>query len=258
MGRVKKTYRKKKKKSIFKSKIFWFFIIITGSVLGFLTLLLTDSFYQLETIEIRGVELTSEHSLRSFIENNSETIFGSRSLVFLPTSLLKAEVLSSYPHIELIQIEKKFPRKLDVSIYEREKIAVWCREREQALNCYKIDATGVAFERVFEPEGLTITRENEEELNLGEEVFQREKIDFLVQAKEDLDNDFDFTVNAMTIPHERSLFMETEEGFEIRFDFEDLLDDQIERLDILLSEEISDTETLEYIELRYGNSVYYR
>ena len=258
MGTVKKNYRKKKTKSIFKSKLFWFLFIIIGAVFGFLALLLMDSFYQLETVEIEGTELTSEHSLRSLIKNNSETIFGSSSLVFLPTPTLKAEVLSSYPHIEIVEIKKKFPRTLEVSIFERDDEAIWCREWEDDLICYKIDSNGIAFERVFEAEGFTIKKESEVELNLGDKVFSEGKLNFVFQAKDYLSEDFNFQIEEITIPHERSLFVELEGGFEVRFDFEDVIEDQLERFEILLNEEISNTEDLEYIELRYGNSVYYK
>lgn len=256
MGRVKKNYRKKKNKSIFRLKPFWFLAITIGAVFFFLLIILTDSYYQLEVVNIEGADLTSEHSLRSFVDKNSKTVFNSQSLVFLPNVILKAEILRSYPHINSVEIEKKFPRTINVSISERDKKAVWCEEDADFLSCYKIDSGGVAFKR-HSYKGFTITREGKNEFSLGEEVFERDNIDFLFEVKDYLEDDFEFQVERMSIPHDRSLFTQTD-TVEIRFDFEDDLDSQIERLEILLSEEISETEDLKYIELRYGNSVYYK
>ena len=258
MERVKKSYKKKKKRTILKSKIFWFVAIIFGSVIGFISLLFIHPFYQLETVNIEGVNLTSEGSLRNFIKRESKTkvIFESDSLVFVSNILLTNNILSNYPHINQVKITKRFPKTLEIKVTEREKEAVWCVGLENSI-CYEIDSKGIAFKRLSEKGGsFFIRHKGGSDLRLGERTFGSEKIEFILTARRELENLYD--LSEMLIPHERSLFVETEEGFQIRFDFGDDLNDQLERLEILLSEEIDEVDNLEYIELRYGNSVYYK
>ncbi|MGM0438811.1 MAG: cell division protein FtsQ/DivIB [Patescibacteria group bacterium] len=259
MGRVKRTYSKKKKKSIFKSRVFWIVLILFSSISFFLYLLLFNSFYQLKDVKLNGAELTTESSLVNFVKRNSKKkfIFESNSLLFSSNFSLKDNILDSYPHIEGVDIEKIFPETLKVSITEREEAAIWCKGKDIYKTCYKIDDQGVAYQMVeFDEDHFEIDQQIEGDVTLGKKTLSGEKISFIFKAKEEVEEFFE--LERMVIPHARSLYTETEEGFEIRLDFKSELEDQIERLDILLSEEIEEVDGLEYIDLRYVNSVYYK
>ncbi len=258
MTRVKKKYRKKKRKSIIKSRYFLIFLISLISSLFFGSILLVDSFYELEVVEIEGANLTSSGSLRNFVRNKSKINFivESDSLVFTSIKNLEKEILDAYPHIEKVDLKKIFPETIHVKITEREKEAIWCMGPESVNDCFKIDSQGIAFEKINKSENFNIFYQLPGNIELGSRVLPFRKIDFIFEAKEKMEESFE--LKKMVIPHERSLFIKTAIGFEIRVDFEDELEDQIERLEILLEEEIDDVETLEYIELRYGNSVYYK
>ena len=256
MRRVKKNYRKKKSRSIIKSKIFLIVLIVSASILFLLGYLLFHPFYQLSEVNLKGADLTSESSLENFVRRKVERnlFFDRSSTVFISSYLLEGEILNNYPHIENVEVEKRFPDTIDLAIKERGKEAVWC-VGSQAPECYEIDSRGIAFKKNSEEGGFRINYQPEKRPEMGERVLDQEKVDFIFNSKKVLDDDFE--VLKMTIPHKRSLFVDVD-NFQIRLDFEDDPDDQLERLEILLEEEIEDKDGLEYIELRYGSSVYYK
>ena len=256
MERVKKNYSKKKSRSIFKSKLFLILSVIILSGLLFFGYLFFHPFYQLTEINLEGANLTSEGSLKNFLSRKVEKklVFDRSSTIFISPLLLEIEILNSYPHIEKVEIEKVFPDTINLTITERGKEAIWCIGPEE-FDCYEIDSKGIAFKKNSEEEGFKINYQPEEQPEIGERVLGQKRVDFIFNSKRGLDDDFE--VLKMTIPHRRSLFVDVD-NFQIRFDFEDDLDDQLERLEILLEEEIDDKDGLEYIELRYGSSVYYK
>ena len=258
MERVKKNYSKKKSRSIFKSKPFLIFLIAVLSVVSFLGYLYYHPFYQLTEVGFEGLNLTSEGSLENFVKRGAEKklLFDRSSLVFISPVLLERKILTSYPHIEKVKITKQFPDTLNVVIKERGKAAIWCSDLEISQECYEIDSHGIAFQKQTEEGGFRINHQFQKAVEIGEAVTTKERIDFIFRAKSNLEDSFE--VLKMTIPYERSLFIDTEEGFQIRLDFEDYLTDQLERLEILLSEEVDDPDQLEYVDLRYGSSVYYK
>ncbi len=257
MRRVNKKYRKRKQKSIYKTKIFWFALIISGSLISFLMILAFNPFYQLKFIRVEGLNLTTEGSIKSF----SMDRFGSqgsielKSLPLFSTNKIKHEILKSYPHIGSIEIKKEFPDTLNLIVTEREKEFLWCLDRE-GDSCYDIDSDGVVFrKRSSGLDQFKVVNQLKEEVHLGEEAVSKEVLLFIMEAKRRLENIF--IVEKMIIPTPKSLFVQLE-NFEIRFNLEDDLSQQLERLEILLEKEIREMDNLEYIELRYGNSVYYK
>ncbi len=261
MGRIKKTYNKRKKSSLVKRKNFWIFLIILFSLTFFSYELFFNSFHQLEDITVEGVETVSESALEGLVRRKSsaELVLETSSLVTVSKKKIDEAILSGHPHIEKVDIKKVFPNRLEIEVTEREKEATWCVGPEADRECFEIDFSGVAFKRIApNNDEFHIHLKTPTETELGAGVFPEKKIDFLFEARENLENDFGYEVAKMTIPHNRALFALVKEGPEIRFDMEDQLSGQLERLEILLKERIEDFEEVEYIELRYGSRIYYK
>jgi cell division septal protein FtsQ len=259
MEKIKKKYKKKNKNPVYKKRIFWIFILISVSTTILIAIFLFNSFYQLEEISIKGAKLTSEDSLRSKIERSSVIelpFLKSKSLVFLSTQLLETKIKSSLPHLEEISIEKIFPNKLEIDLKERRADFIWCAEND---DCFEVDLSGIAFQGVDQVKDKIVVIDNLKlDFSLGDKVTSEERIKFINKAIFELVDAFDFKTKKIYIREERSLFLETENDFQIRFDFRSNLDNQIKRLDLLLEKEIKEVNNLDYIELRYGNQVFYK
>lgn len=259
MGSIKKRYKKRSKAPIYKTKGFWFGSLLLLTIIAFFLIFLYLPFYQIEEIEITGTNLTSKEALETMIERNiriGTKPLESRSSLFFCESQVSTEITSRLPHIEKIQIKKIFPDKLLVKVKERDADLAWC---VSSKDCFEIDITGIAFKgAVDKEEKIEVIDDTKGNLELGEKVFPQNRIEEILDVKDNLKEDFNYKIKKIIIPEKRSLFIKTSEGFELRFDFKGDFKKQLKRLDIFLQKEIEDIKNLEYIELRYGNQIYYK
>ncbi len=216
-------------------------------------------FYQLDEIIVSEGSLIDSSSVRGEVIKKE---YG--SLVNVSTYDLKRNLKDQFPGMESLHVKKNFPRDLIIGIEEREKKALWCLGREDDYSdCFEIDSKGILFQNVdpnddFE-EVLLIEYHHPVNANLGDRALPQKKTDFIFFVEEKLKEDLEKYSNMAIIPHSRSLFMEIKDPqFRIKFDFEDSPEDQIERLTILMEEKIDNLENISYIDLRYGNQVFYK
>lgn len=259
MGTIKKRYKKKEKDPIYKTKLFWIGSLLFLSIIALFLIFLYSPFYQLESIEVTGTDLTAEDALKTMIERRVKVgvePLESKSLIFFSGLYVSREVASELPHVESLQIKKIFPDKLSVKVKERKADLVWCVTEN---NCFEVDITGVAFKGATDKkEKIEVIDDTKTNLELGEKAFSENRIEEIIAVKNELKDDFDFETKKIIIPENRSFFVEVNKGFQLRFNFKGDLEKQLKRLELLLEKEIDDIEDLEYIELRYGNQIYYK
>lgn len=221
-----------------------------------------SSFFQIKKIEISGNQKVSSQELISDIEEKLTKkilFFNSKSLFLAEPEEIENIILKKYPIIEKTDFLKKLPDKLEVLIKERSPVAVFEKDNEY----FFIDESGIVFEKIESRRDFLLIKktESDEKINLGENIIKKEQVSQILKADLEIKDktpkvDIDFA----QIVNEQRFNIKTLEGFEIFFDFSKDIPQQVLNLSVVLKEKISPQarRNLEYIDLRFGNQIYYK
>lgn len=255
MRQYKKSYRTRKRKSIFQNRFFW--IPILGLIIlgAFFYFFIFSSFFQVEKIIVSGNEKVSEGEIKSLIRKNVEKkilFFSTKSIFLTNLKKIKDNLLDNFPPIIDIKMDRGFPNVLSVMVRERTEIAVFCQNE----NCFLLDADGVIFEETRLEDGL-IKIVTEQKINgavLGEKVIEKDYLEKIFKIQEHISEKFEFEIKEFFVFEER-LDVKTGEGWEIYFDPKGDFNWQLTKLRLVLEEKIPSEKSrdLEYIELRFGD-----
>lgn len=262
MAKIKKVYRKKNKKKKNPIGVLFLIFLLPVFCLFFLIIFfLVSPYYQLKEIEIKGDYINSDNSVKNLIKEKSEINFlvSSNSLLFFPQKKIENLILQKFPHFEKIEIIKKFPNSMTVNLFERKEKVVWCVDFDEQKKCYDIDGLAIAFrERGFEPDIFYIHHQYPQEVKLGKPVFSELEFNFILSLVDYLRKDFNFELSSISVLHRNRISVKINNDFEIYFNLQDKLSNQLKRLKLLIDEEIEDINNINYIDLRHQSQVYYK
>jgi len=240
MKRYKKSYRTRKKRSVFvvfKNKFFWlgllFFIILSSLTYLFIF----SSVFQVKNITVSGTEKTSAEEIRIIISNNAKNIF------LADLEEIDRMLCQRYVQIGNVDIKRDLPDALLVQIEERKPVAVISKYG----GYFFIDKEAVIFEEILEKPLEMLIIKSEKDL------IQKEQLDQVLKINSVLRNDLKLPIEEILIVSEKRIDVETIEGWNIYFNPKKDLDWQLEEFGILLKEKISleKRENLEYVDLRF-------
>ncbi len=276
----------KRKKPFYRSRLFWFSLLASFLFLGISYLLFFSSVFQIEEIEITGNEKVKSERIEErivpflghvfqvdpFFEGVGPwRIFDTRSILLLAGKKIEKEVIEVFPRVGRVRVKRHFPDKVVLEIEERVPFAEIC---ERSGRCFVVDESSVAFEESasvkeekgegvkvleVEKEELTVKLEEEKSVNLGEGAMKPSYLQVIRKIKTGVEEDTGFKVKDIYYSGER-VNVETERGVKLYFNLERSAEDQLLNLSLVLKEKISAEELmeLEYIDLRFGNRVYYK
>ncbi len=276
----------KKKKPFYKLRLFWFSLLVLFLVLGTSYLLFFSSVFQIEEIEITGNEKVKSERIEErvvpFLDHTFQVgpffegvgpwkLFSTRSIFLLAGKRIEKEVMEFFPRVGKVKAKRHFPDKVVLEIEERVPFAEIC---ERSGRCFVVDESSVAFEESasikeekgegvkileVEKEELTVKLEEEKSVNLGEAAMESSYLQVIRKIKTGVEEDTGFKVKDIYYSGER-VNVETERGVKLYFNLERNSEDQLLNLSLVLKEKISAEELmeLEYIDLRFGNRVYYK
>ena len=237
--KFRKPYRVKRKKSILKNRFF---------LLGFLILII---------IGIITYFATFENLIWRKIDRKI-FIFPTKSIFLTNFQEIKKNLLETFPKISQINLKRKFPDILILKIHEREPLFVFCKNSSP---CFYLDREGVIFEEISDAEEsfLEIRDFRSQEINLGKKVIEKEFLDEIKKITFELTENLGILIKEFVL-FEEKIEVKTTQDFEIYFNPKEDIPDQIQNLSLVLEEEIptENRANLEYIDLRFGNRVYYK
>jgi len=268
----RKPYRVRRKKSVFKNRFFWLGILVVmiiGTIVYFVTF---ASFFQIKEIRISGNEKVQKESLENFIWGNVSKrmlIFKTKSILLVNLQEVEKNLLERFPKVSKIYLKRNLPDIIAVNIQERKPLFLLCKNSDV---CFYLDEEGVIFDYIKNgiPNGVDETNKAEEslikirderhqEVKLGEKVIED---DLLKNIKEIIlklkDGTEIFTKEI--ILSEKKIALKTVQNWEIYFNPEGDILNQVQNLTLVFKEEIplENRENLEYVDLRFGNRVYYK
>jgi len=146
-----KPYRIKKKKSIFQNHFFWFVFLILLMLVAVFYLVCFSSFFQVKKITIASVENISKQDINLIIEkelNKQILFFKTRSIFLINPNEIKKDVLNNFPEISKVTIDRILPSTLNVSLAQRQEMAIWYQDEKSFL----LDNEGIIFKEITEAE----------------------------------------------------------------------------------------------------------
>lgn len=263
-SRILYTARDSKRVGKISKKKIWFLLVLFG-----LIALLVGSVYlfRMPRWQIKKVEVGSFGNLApQEIKAKVDDFLLGRILFFLPRSSfflfdsggLASVLQKDFPQIESLSIQKRFPDYLGVIVKERELFGIFCNEE-----CVYIDKQGFAYDFAPSSSGSLLVKIKSDAVRakIGSTVLDADLMrEFLLifsgisKAGGIRAVAYEFSSK---IPSE--IKVETNEGFKIIFKRGGDFGNAFRALKTVLEQEVKEKRSqLEYIDLRFGNKVFYK
>lgn len=238
--RYRKPYKKKPIKPFYKKKWFWSLVSTIFFLASFGYILFLSPLFQIQEVIVLGSD--KEEMLN---EAKGDLL---KSIFLVNLSETRGNLIDKFPEIKRVTTKRILPDKVEIIIEERSPLAVWCYN-----DCYFIDKDGVIFGQPEEPFKLAIIRGGRD----SKSPLSKEEATFILELWQEIKE----TVNIKEVyVKENEIDLITNEKWIIKTISSEKSSLQAEKLRLVLNEKISEQKRkeLEYIDLRFENSVYYR
>ncbi len=221
--------------------------------------------WQIDDISIKGLKRMDEQKIKDMAREEMSERIGlliprSNSL-FFSEDKMASDLIKRY-HFDKISVKKKLPNKLVIELKEKPFACIWKEEGR----AYYSDNDGYIMEEVKsedidkEKYPLIINRSSRKIKNNTANI-ENEYIKFILLLFETAqDTPIGFDIGSFLIDDEKeTVKLVSEQGPIIKFSTRNSVDDQIEKLVIVRHEKLGDDfESKEYIDLRYGDKIYFQ
>lgn len=259
--KYKKKYRVKKRKSLFLNPYFWLvFLIIFLAGGGFYSAVFS-SFFQVKQIIVSGNGIIPADAIKGIIgEEISQKIavFSTKSIFLANLKDIKNAIKQKFPQIYQVNLTREFPGIIYAQIEERQAVGTWCYFED----CFSLDKTGVIFQK-SEPQGapLIMSQENNKQLELGSTVIDVGLLDSIINSQKKLKIRLGLIAEGFFIPEKgEKLVIQFTENWQAYFNLSGDFADQLQNLELVVETKVplEKRGTLQYIDLRFGNKVYFK
>lgn len=238
---------------------FSFFVL----VIGLAWVMFFSQYFIIKNIQING-EGSHNEEINTLAQKQLEKklffIFDQKNILFFDTKELKQTLDENYFFDELI-VDKDYPGVISVNFKEKNYSLIWLEGEKY----YFVSSNGsIIKEMATSTEDMVVFPIIENKANKsieGKTVVNKEKeISYAIDLFEKLKNQEGFVVSRFVIDNEiNTLKVATNSKTVIYFNIEDDIDGQIAKLTTVIKEKIKDSfGNQEYIDLRYGDRVYYK
>lgn len=217
--------------------------------------------FAIRNVEIRGLETSSNQQMETQVHaylNDSHLFFFHNTNRFLFSEKKFRTFLSktfAFDHLD-VAVKKQ---TLLLSIKERTSDVVWKTSGE----LYLADLQGVITQKI---EQLNIARplpifidRNNKSISIGDHVLSEDQVKHILAFHQLLTGQgIPFKETQIDLQTGKWMGVLTTQGYTILFDPDGDLNTQSERLKTILHDTIKDTSHLQYIDLRFGDHVYYK
>jgi cell division septal protein FtsQ len=188
------------------------------------------------------------------------------NLILLDRANLRNAIERRFKRIEKVEFKRGFPDTLDVAVVERKLSLVLC----SAGSCFVIDSNGVVYaqadfgsDELGEREMAVLNDDGNKNLKIGDQALSNDYLKYLSDIRDGLRSDLGLDIDKNY--HTPQLVsgdirMTTTEGWMVYFDASIPARKEIGTLRLVLDEKIEKDKqsSLEYVDLRTENKVYYK
>jgi cell division septal protein FtsQ len=254
--------RREKKTKMWRRKIVLFFLLAVA--IGWVWFLFYSPYFKIEKVEISGLERIEKNEIKNIVDsqisNRRFLIFKQNNLFLFDKDFLFKSINAKYVLDGLI-IEKKLPNALLIQIKEKNSKIIWVTNDKN----YNLDLSGVIIgETAILPDPETekslpvIYDDNNKEVAIGEKVLGEEQVSAVIELTEKISQFTNVEIDSYKLINEKELRAIAKEGWYILF-ADSNIENQLKKLDLVLKEKIKDQrKSLEYVDLRFEDRVYYK
>jgi len=250
---------------------------LVGVVLALLSPLIAVRlpFFHIKTIEIKGATSIDKETVRKVIagalEGSYALLIPYQFLWTAPEKRIIADISKTFPLVAEVQVKKEFPDKLSLLLRERTLFGIICNDRmtdettakdHKNVQCAYLDMEGIAYQKAPQPSGFLITKISidtpisavpirlVEPKTMSRILFLHNALPLIIDAE---------VVGYELISHlSHEMRAVSSDGFTIIFKRDDEFDRTFNVLKTVLKEIGNKRSSLDYIDLRFGNKVFYK
>ncbi len=253
-----------------------FFVIFVGGGLGYLGM---SGAFAVTSVEVSGTNLISSQEVQALanqqIDQRRFFVLPQRVIYFFSKNQLANALKKQYALDELV-IDKDYPHTISIEITERQPAFIWITGQdkyyadEDAINLLLIANEGVSYKtgtstELIRPNAaileypLVYDELQEPAAAIGSPVLTdtiMKPLGEIIKSLTDRTNVIiaRYVVNRST----REITAVTQAGWQIRFSADKPVADQINLVEVALRDTIKDTKNLQYIDVRFGDKIFYR
>lgn len=263
-----KSYRnpffiRKKKNNLFK-KLKWILILII--VILVIYFFFASAFWEIKNIkiEIKDASNIKKQDIETLVRQQffqHRFFIFKQNNIFLFSKKLGEKAINSKYVVEDLKIKKRWPHTLKIQFKEKPSTLILSLNNKY----YYLDLTGLILTEVpvFEinKNFPLVIFEGSREMRVGERFLNPDLIKFITDLKTIFTTKTKIPLASFKIKEkeETNLIVLTQEGWEVYLDSQDNLENQINNFLLVLRGKIKEQrKNLKYIDLRFGNRVFYK
>ncbi len=231
-----------------------------------------------QTVSVSGVKSVDPQAIADYTQQllgSSNTFLSRRNIFLYPRVTIEKEIVANFPRVRLAHASRAslFSTTLDILVEEREEYALWCPSTPlgtgvtpDLAQCYKMDETGYVFAAVDVASTTPTSRyifsggfpDAAGQEILGR-VFAEGHLPGLVVLLTQL-GQTGFEPKGITVEGDHDFVVPLVRGYYLKASYGQDADALTRNLQLILgSDALKDkTDEIEYIDLRFGNRVYYK
>lgn len=235
-------------------KITTLLIILAGSIFTVYAILFSN-YFTITDISLKDKEIENQNIAEKIKKSISKTI--GKNLVFTNTNDLETKILSSFPELEKITLDKDYPNTILIEFSEYPLVANVINESSTLKKSYIINAIGYAVKENYEDKTLPYIRiKSDEPINSKNAVIESLKLKYILDSKTYFEDKFGMRIlEVLYKPIAREIHLLTEKNFYIWLDIQRPFEQQFKKLKKALVKLDIHKTSLAHIDLRItGNN----
>jgi len=255
---------KKKKKKVKKVKVYLFLLVCVLILAGILYLIQIPQI-QIGEIKISGNSFVTTQEIQNRIDNESSAKilwFIPKSNIFLFSKNKVQNAIKENPAIIDVSIRKDYFQTLRVEIVEQEKEALYCNSLERT-QCFYVNRDGFIYAKVEDfiiPEQEIILYREMDQRQIGQVVYEEELHESVMTFIKSTAR-YGITITNSYLKSDDVLEFKTLQGAILKTSKYDDFEKDFTNFEALFEQNVLTKEslsTIEYIDLRFGNKVFYK
>lgn len=259
----------------------FYFLALIILIIGGLYFLNSSDLFQIQKVEVTGQQQISQIEVSNIVFEQLKTkrwlLFDQGSIWFFNQRQTRKQLEQNYL-FDSLKIKKKYFDTIKVEIVEKQSGIAWVSGTSQHF----LGLTGVALRQVDVGGGVVVEQgssgtevirseissgnfplvydQSASPVTIGQLITSDDLVNFVINLSDGLDGRADFEFSHYTIerPFAREINLVTNEGWQAYFKIDDDPIQQLNLLLLVLQQKVKDRASLEYIDLRFGEKVFYQ
>lgn len=229
-------------------------------VIFLIYIIIYSDLFKIKSININGADLINKIELEQIIDDQTNTwlwfILPQQNILFVSKTHIIEAINSKYG-LDQIEVKRGW-KKITVNIKERVNYLMI----NNADKYYFVDKQGITIREITNEEKDLFINEFpllsiNNEIIIGSEAVSETMVEFILKLNDKFKN-LNIEIQNYQSGGLNEITAITKLGWQSHFDITNDFDISIENLQMVLNDKVKDQSQLEYIDLRFGDKIYYK